>query len=219
MPTRRHRFPVALAAAAMLAGCVTGVPLPSIPTTTTGDSSDNIAAATSSGGTAVAVGTESAFSASLAAKFPDCHEAPDTAALRERIMGLVNQARQREGLGLVRHNQVLEDEATQYACELIQYDFFDHVNPVTGTTLSDRADNFDYKYLAIGENLAAGQPTPQEAFDDWMNSEGHRANILNPHFTELGIGIRTGGSFGIYWVQEFGRPTSEPLNQTGPTRP
>jgi uncharacterized protein YkwD len=60
----------------------------------------------------------------------------------------------------------------------------------------------------VGENLAAGQPTPERAFTDWMNSPSHRDNILDPRFTELGVGVRFGGEYGVYWVQEFGLPAT-----------
>jgi uncharacterized protein YkwD len=142
----------------------------------------------------------------LTDQFPDCEEPTAGESWRTRILELVNQERVREGLDPVVHNAVLEAQATQYACELIHYDFFAHVNPFTGTELQDRAAEFGYEYLVIGENLAAGQPTADEAFESWMNSEGHRYNILHPDFTELGVGVRVGGDYGIFWVQEFGCP-------------
>lgn len=122
------------------------------------------------------------------------------------VLELLNEERTSRGLDPLTTNTTLEAQAGRYACELIHYDFFDHVNPVTGSTLRDRAEEFNYIFSVIGENLAAGQPTPLEAMTDWMNSEGHRANILDPRFTEVGIAVRTGGLYGTYWVQEFGRP-------------
>lgn len=58
-------------------------------------------------------------------------------------------------------------------------------------------------YKSAGENIAAGQRTPDEVMQAWMNSSGHRANILNAKYTELGVGYYKGGSYGVYWVQEF----------------
>lgn len=145
----------------------------------------------------------------LRERFPTCQIALNEGTWRAEILLLVNQERTRRGLGRVVRNAVLETQATQYACELIHYGFFDHVNPTTGTTLSDRAVEFGYEFRVIGENLAAGQRSPSSAMADWMGSPGHAANILNPEFTELGIGVRLGGEFGVYWVQEFGRPASE----------
>ncbi len=135
-----------------------------------------------------------------------CAGATEAAAWRAEVLDRVNQERLRAGLNPVTRNATLEAQADAYACELITYDYFDHVNPVTGSTLGQRADQFGYSYAFIGENLAAGQRTPEQAMDDWMNSPGHRANILEPRFTELGVGIQLGGSYGRYWVQVFGEP-------------
>lgn len=146
----------------------------------------------------------------LAAEFPGCSVTPSEQRWREEILRLVNVERSRAGLDPLVENQAMEDQATQYACEMIHYDFFAHDNPVTDSHVRDRAEEFGIilgeNYMAIGENLAAGQSTPSQVMRDWMDSEGHRANILSKDFTEIGIGIRTGGDYGTYWVQEFGRP-------------
>lgn len=122
------------------------------------------------------------------------------------VLSLVNQERAAAGLPALARSETLERQAEGFACELAYYDFFDHENPVTGSTLADRAEQYGYDYRLLGENLAAGQPTPEQAVAEWMNSPGHRANILNEGFTELGVGVITGGTYGVYWVQEFGRP-------------
>src|SRR5919109_1185606 len=63
-------------------------------------------------------------------------------------------------------------------------------------------------WSAIGENIAAGYPTPEAVVAGWMSSPGHRANILSPNFTEIGIGLAQGGKYGSYWTQDFGtRPS------------
>lgn len=142
----------------------------------------------------------------LQAEFPDCEEPSQAESWKDEIIRLVNQARAAEGLQPVVYNPVLEQQATHYACEMVQFDFFAHVSPIDGSTLGQRATAFGYDYLVVGENLAAGQTTPQQAFTDWMNSSSHRRNILDPRFTELGVGVRTGGTYGFYWVQEFGLP-------------
>lgn len=159
----------------------------------------------SGGGGGTGQGTQS-FDAQLAEQFPTCIEPPRGDAWRDEILHLVNIERGRAGLSPVTHDQTLEDLAIQYTCEMIHYDFFDHTNPVTGTQLPDRAEDFGYDYLVIGENLAAGQTSPAQVMAEWMDSDRHRDNILEPDFTELGVGVRTGGAYGTYWVQEFGRP-------------
>lgn len=118
----------------------------------------------------------------------------------------MNQERATAGVAPVVPSTALEDQAEEYACEMISQNFFAHENPVTGSTLKDRAAEFNYQYLVIGENLAAGQQSPQEVMTAWMNSPGHRANILDARFTELGVSVRIGGQYGVYWVQEFGKP-------------
>ena len=144
----------------------------------------------------------------LTIRYAGCLDPAEGSFWRAEILRLVNQERTSRGVPAVAQNPTLEREATQYACEMISYQFFDHVDPVTGTHLKDRADQFGYDYWIIGENLAAGQRSPAEAVQAWMNSPCHRQNVLNPAFTELGIGVRVGGDYGFYWVQEFGRPYS-----------
>jgi uncharacterized protein YkwD len=138
--------------------------------------------------------------------FPGCEDPAEGAVWKDEVLQLVNAERAARGVAPVVWNDTLADQATQYACELIAYDFFDHVNPSTGSTLGTRTADFGYDFWIVGENLAAGQRTPAEVVADWMNSPCHRQNVINPAFTELGIGIRIGGDYGLYWVQEFGRP-------------
>lgn len=144
--------------------------------------------------------------ASVSATFPTCSLPADAGALADQVLNLVNQERANAGLNPVVANVTLENEADEYACELIGDNFFAHENPVTGSTLKDRAAAFNYQFSVIGENLAAGQKSPEEVMAAWMNSPGHRANILDPRFTQLGVAVRSGGQYGLYWVQEFGKP-------------
>jgi uncharacterized protein YkwD len=157
-----------------------------------------------------AVGGDSAgvdtFPDALSVEFPLCEEPVEGVFWRTEVLTLVNRERAARGLDALTQNSTLEDQATQYACEMIQGDFFGHQNPLSGSSLPDRTLEFGYDYWMVGENLAAGQITPAEVVDDWMNSPCHRENLLNPNFTEIGIGIRYGGDYGYYWVQEFGRP-------------
>jgi uncharacterized protein YkwD len=160
------------------------------------------------------VGTQSLADA-LTTRFPLCQDPAEAAFWRAEVLRLVNDERRRNGLQALARNQTLETQAVQYACELIQYDFFDHVNPRTGTHLRDRSVEFGYDYWVIGENLAAGQRSPVEVVQAWLDSPCHRENIMNPAFTELGIGVRVGGDYGFYWVQEFGRPyAADPYSGT-----
>ncbi len=144
----------------------------------------------------------------LTVTYPDCQAPGEGAYWRSEILRLVNQQRQAQGAEPVTWNDTLAMQADDYACQMIQYKFFGHVNTTTGSTLTERAGEFGYAYWIIGENLAAGQRSPAQVMADWMDSPCHRENIMNPAFTELGVGVRVGGDYGFYWVQEFGRPYS-----------
>ncbi|MEL6776143.1 MAG: CAP domain-containing protein [Cyanobacteria bacterium J06597_16] len=124
------------------------------------------------------------------------------------LLTLTNQARQAAGVGNLRFSYQLGQSAQGYAEDLATQNFFSHTGK-DNSTLKDRISAVGYKYARAGENLAAGQSSAQTAFQDWMNSEGHRKNILQPDFMEVGFGLfdTTGSSdYGRYWVQHFGKP-------------
>ena len=83
--------------------------------------------------------------------------------------------------------------------------YFAHVAPDGGKAELLAAD-FGYEYIIIGENIAMGQRTPQEVMTAWMNSPGHRGNILSTAFTEIGVGVAKSKSGSYYWTQMFIRP-------------
>jgi uncharacterized protein YkwD len=142
----------------------------------------------------------------LERRFPGCGKPPEAEAWRDRVWQLLNSERMRHGLEPLARNDVLDAQAEQYACEMIYYDFFAHVNPITHSDLAERAAEFEYEYWMIGENLAAGQTSPEQVVADWMASPGHRENMLGETYTEVGVGLRQGGDYGLYWVLEFGDP-------------
>ena len=80
--------------------------------------------------------------------------------------------------------------------------YFDHTSPTYGSPF-EMMRHFGINYSSAGENIAAGQKTAQEVMNSWMNSSGHRANILNKDYEQLGVGYVEGGSYGTYWVQMF----------------
>lgn len=127
-------------------------------------------------------------------------------SLKARMLELVNNERTSRGLQPLTLNPILCQMADNYAREMIECDFFAHQNPA-GEGPGQRAISLGYVFLSIGENLAGGQTTPEQAMADWMKStDGHRENILSPQWTEMGIAVRVGGDYGVYWVQEFGNP-------------
>jgi uncharacterized protein YkwD len=126
--------------------------------------------------------------------------------LKTRMLELVNNERTSRGLQALTLDPTLCAMANNYAHDMIQCGFFSHQSP-EGEGPGQRAVSAGYVFLAIGENLAGGQTSPEQAMADWMKStEGHRENILSPQWKEIGIAVRTGGEYGVYWVQEFGNP-------------
>jgi uncharacterized protein YkwD len=122
-----------------------------------------------------------------------------------RVLELTNVERQNAGLAPLALNPELEDAAQSYSEVLASSGCFDHsCGPVPN--FADRDDQAGYTdWTNLGENIAAGYPTPEAVVESWMASPGHRANILSPQFTEIGVGVTSGdGQYGTYWTQEFG---------------
>lgn len=130
--------------------------------------------------------------------------------VRTAILKLVNDIRAQNNLPALKHSTLLEQSAQAYADRMAKEGFFAHVSP-DGDTLKDRITATGYydrsfsedcrcvKGYALGENLARGQKTAQEAVDAWMKSPSHRDAILNPDYADLGVGVSAG-----VWVQHFG---------------
>ena len=135
-----------------------------------------------------------------------CHVPDDGDVLSDQVLQLVNLERADHELPPVVMNERLSKIADDYACRMIELNFFGHNDPETDFSPGDRALAGEYLFFAIGENLAAGQQTAAEVMDSWMNSDGHRANILDERWKEVGISVRMGGLYSVYWVQEFGDP-------------
>jgi uncharacterized protein YkwD len=135
-----------------------------------------------------------------------CHTPTNETDLCDRVFAMINQERTSRGLASVTFNDQLNQMAEDYCCEMIEGHFFSHTNPYTGEEPGQRALNAGYIYLAVGENLAGGQTSPEQVMAEWMDSALHRQNILAAQWREVGIGVRTGGQHGVYWVLEFGNP-------------
>ena len=123
----------------------------------------------------------------------------------KQVFQEVNQIRQKYGLGLLRWNCRLIAAAQNHSQDMARTRRMSHTGS-NGSQLTDRVKRFGYSYSYIAENVAAGQQTPQEVVNSWMNSPGHRQNILSPHATEIGIGYSyaSGDRYGTYWTQVFG---------------
>jgi uncharacterized protein YkwD len=132
----------------------------------------------------------------------------------DRVLYLTNLERRANGLPPVKGQPNLEAAAAAHAQDMAFLDYFAH-DSADGRTPWDRLRAAGYDYSAAGENIAAGYATPEAAMEGWMSSPGHRANILNGTFRELGVGHfwEAGDAFpgpygyGHYWVQDFGTRT------------
>lgn len=131
---------------------------------------------------------------------------------QSEIIALTNKERAKEGLPPLSFEVHLSSMANAKANDMIQKQYFAHVSP-DGIDITQLAKTYDYSYLNIGENLALGDFTSSaDVVTGWMNSPGHRANILNKSFTEIGVSAVFGNYQGRnvwYAVQEFGRPLSD----------
>lgn len=122
------------------------------------------------------------------------------------VFQLTNQERQARGLYPYAWNDLLADAARAHSQDMGTRNFFSHTNP-DGKTPGDRIRDAGYNWSYCGENIAAGQTTAAEVVQGWMNSPGHRANILSTDFCDLGVGYAyvTGSAYGHYWTQNFGK--------------
>ena len=127
------------------------------------------------------------------------------------MLSLTNEQRQQNGCGPLAFNQLLQNAAQKHAVDMAVQDYFSHTGK-NGSTPDQRITAEGYAFSGWAENIAAGQQTPQAVVTSWMNSPGHRANILNCALTELGVGYYflandTGNeNWNHYWVQVFGTP-------------
>lgn len=123
-------------------------------------------------------------------------------AWEHEVLELTNAEREAYGLDPLVWNEKLADLARAHSQDMVDRGFFSHNNP-DGKTPFDRMREAGIDYSAAAENIAAGQASPEDVVESWMNSQGHRDNILNPKLKELGVGLARGGEYGIYWTQNF----------------
>ncbi|WP_097962302.1 CAP domain-containing protein [Streptomyces sp. or20] len=126
---------------------------------------------------------------------------PTDASARSEVLALVNQERAKVGCSPLSTSAPLTSLAQNFSEDMAARGFFDHTDP-DGDTPWDRAAQAGVQGLGA-ENIARGQADAQAVMEGWMNSEGHRANILNCDYKTIGIGVHE-GSGGPWWVQNFG---------------
>lgn len=123
-------------------------------------------------------------------------------AFQNEVVRLVNAERAKNGLAALTVDSTITKTATLKSEDMAKNNYFSHTSPTYGSPF-DLMKRYGVSYRAAGENIAMGQTTPAQVMDGWMNSEGHRANILNASFTKIGVGVAQNSSGRYYWTQHF----------------
>ncbi|KXN99353.1 serine protease [Bacillus thuringiensis] len=126
-------------------------------------------------------------------------EAKSLSEFEQRVVELTNAERVKQGLPALKIDTELSKVARIKSEDMQKNNYFDHNSPTYGSPF-DMMKKFGISYTSAGENIAQGQRTPEEVVQAWMNSAGHRANILNNGFTHIGVGYVESGN---YWTQQF----------------
>jgi uncharacterized protein YkwD len=127
----------------------------------------------------------------------------------QRLVDLTNTQRQQAGLQPLKLNLKLTNAAQAHSEDMALHDFFSHTG-ANGSSFGDRATVAGYQFSSLAENIAAGYATPEEVVQGWMNNEGHRTNILNPKYQEIGVGYYNlandigNVNYTYYWTQDLG---------------
>ena len=129
------------------------------------------------------------------------------ASFENQVLDLINQERANQGLAPLTLNNKLTSAARGHSQDMACNDFFSHTSPTTGSPF-DRILAAGYSYSWAAENIAAGYGSPQDTVAGWMNSSGHRANILASNYVHIGIGYAYWGdsTYGSYWTAVFAAP-------------
>jgi|SRR5690625_1293423 len=126
-------------------------------------------------------------------------ESQQLSQYENEVVTLTNQERSKNGLAPLQIDEELSVVAREKSHDMSTRNYFDHNSPTYGSPF-DMMQSYGISYRAAGENIAKGQRTPQEVVNAWMNSPGHRANILNGSFTHIGVGFVEQGN---HWTQMF----------------
>jgi uncharacterized YkwD family protein len=133
---------------------------------------------------------------------------PDTntlASYEQQVINLVNRERSSRGLGLLTYDSQLGYVARLKSQDMVNNNYFSHTSPTYGSPFQ-MMERFGLRFSAAGENIAYGQRTAEEVMTAWMNSAGHRANILSATYTHIGVGVAKASNGTLYWTQEFTKP-------------
>lgn len=131
---------------------------------------------------------------------------PDSMSSYEnQVVTLTNQQRAKYGLPALKRGSTTSYVAQLKARDMAAKGYFSHQSPTYGSPFT-MMQTFGLRFSSAGENIAYGQQTPQAVVNAWMNSAGHRANILSRTYTYIGVGAAKNKSGVIYWSQEFVKP-------------
>lgn len=134
---------------------------------------------------------------------PEQQEKPaeqgELSQFEQEVIELTNVERSNHGLAPLEADVELSNVARDKSKDMQSRNYFDHTSPTYGSPF-DMMRSYGISYQAAGENIARGQQTPEEVVNAWMNSQGHRENILNGDFTHIGVGFVEQGN---YWTQMF----------------
>ncbi len=122
-----------------------------------------------------------------------------TGDIHEQVVQLTNEAREEQGLEPLELSEEVSEVAQEKSEDMAENDYFSHTSPTYGSPF-DMLQEFNVDYNTAAENIAAGQQTPEEVVDGWLNSSGHRKNIMNENMTEIGVGYEENGH---HWTQMF----------------
>ncbi|HHZ01630.1 MAG TPA: hypothetical protein GX396_01645 [Tissierellia bacterium] len=120
----------------------------------------------------------------------------------QKVVELVNIERQKAGLPTLTMDDAISNVARAKSKDMAVNNYFAHQSPTYGSA-GDMLRQFGIRWSAWGENIAYGQRTPEIVVNAWMNSPGHRANILSPNFSKIGVGYVTNSNGTPYWTQIF----------------
>jgi len=132
--------------------------------------------------------------------------ADEPTAVEKDVIAHVNVARKAADLNPVTADPILTKHMREYAAALAEKGELSHT---LGGKVGERATAAGYKWSNVGENVAAGQDDAKEVVEAWMNSEGHKANILNPKFVHIGVGTVVAADGIRYWSQMFAAPKGQ----------
>lgn len=158
---------------------------------------------------------------------PDAADLPPSDSPESRLLAAVNRARARRDLPPLSFDRRLAAAAEGHSRAMAERDFFAHCNLDSGSSASGRAEAAGYEWRAIAENLSVGYATADQVVEGWLDSRGHRENLLSPRYQEAGVGYvyqsddrgnvrvdedgdcdgdRRNGPYGHYWTMLYGTP-------------